>query len=80
MPTVFIVFGFIFKFYSDDHTPIHIYVIKDRCEAKYNLEPGVTLVFNHGFKKHEISMIESIIEENAGVIKSRWNEYFNDAK
>ncbi len=44
------------------------------------MEPCVRMVFNHGFKKHEISMIESVIEENVDVIKSRWNEYFNEAK
>lgn len=80
MPTVFIIFGFIFKFYSDDHTPIHIHVIKGGCEAKYNVDPDVALVFNHGFKKHELSMIESIIEENSEVIKNRWNEYFKNVK
>ena len=80
MPTIFIVFGFVFKFYSDDHTPIHVLVIKDGKEAKYNVEPIVAQVFNHGFKKHEISMIESIIEENVNVIKERWQEYFGQEK
>ena len=28
------------------------------------------------FKKHEISMIEGIIEENVEVITARWKEYF----
>ena len=77
MPTIFIVFGFIFKFYSDDHDPVHIHVEKDGHEAKYNLEPAVTQVFNHGFKKHEISLIEGVIEENVEVIKERWFEHFN---
>ena len=69
MPTIFIVFGFIFKFYSDDHTPVHVHVIKDGNEAKYNVEPALVQVFNHGFKKHEISMIEIIIEENVSSTK-----------
>ncbi len=76
MPTIFIIFGFVFKFYSDDHEPIHVHVMKDRSEAKYNVEPEVTQVFNHGFKKHEISLIEGIIEENVDVIRARWKEYF----
>lgn len=80
MPTIFIIFGFIFKFYSDDHEPIHIHVVKDGHETKYNVEPVVAQVFNHGFKKHEISMIESIIEENVDVIKDRWNEYFKSSQ
>lgn len=77
MPTVFIIFGFTFKFYSDDHEPIHIHVVKDRHEAKYNIEPEVNLVYNHGFKRHELSIIEGIIGENVDVIKGRWAEYFN---
>ena len=76
MPTIFIIFGFIFKFFSDDHEPIHVHVLKDGHEAKYNIEPEVTQVFNHGFKKPELSLIEGIIEENSNVIKERWKEYF----
>ncbi|WP_437126780.1 DUF4160 domain-containing protein [Paraprevotella xylaniphila] len=29
MPTLFVIFGFRFLFYSDDHEPIHVHVIKD---------------------------------------------------
>ena len=57
-----------------------MHVIKDGKEAKYNVGPIVAQVFNHGFKKHEISMIESIIEENVNVIKERWQEYFGQEK
>ncbi len=76
MPTVFILFGFIFKFYSDDHEPIHVHIEKDGHEAKYNVVPEVTQVYNHGFKKNEIKMIESVIEENVEVIIDRWHNYF----
>ena len=63
-------------FYSNDQTPIHIHVIKDGCEAKYNIEP-VELVFNHGFKRHDLSLIESIVLENKEIIIDRWRSYFN---
>ncbi|MBQ2064938.1 MAG: DUF4160 domain-containing protein, partial [Paludibacteraceae bacterium] len=63
MPTIFIFFGFRFMFYSDDHEPMHVHIIKDGCDAKYNIDP-VQMIYNHGFKKHEISMIESVIEQN----------------
>ena len=76
MPTLFIIFGFRFMFYSNDHTPIHKHVIKDGCEAKYNIEP-VELVFNHGFKRHDLSLIESIVLENKEIIIERWRSYFN---
>lgn len=77
MPTVFILFGYIFKFYSDDHEPIHVHVVKDGREAKYNVEPEVSQVYNHGFKKNEISIIEGVIEENREVIIDRWKNYFS---
>lgn len=64
MPTVFIIFGYCFKFFLDDHEPIHIHVLKDNHEAKYNLNPAVTRVFNHGFKKNELSIIEGILESH----------------
>lgn len=34
------------------------------------------MIYNHGFKKHEISMIESVIEQNKEIIAERWKEFF----
>jgi len=49
-----------------------------RMEMKQNtmLSP-LTQIYNHGFKKHDIALIESIISENEAVIIDRWKEYFN---
>lgn len=79
MPTVFIVFGFIFRFYSNDHTPIHIHVIKGDARAKFTIEP-VTLVENYGLKPAEIKLAESVIEENKELIAQHWNQFFNSNK
>ena len=76
MPTIFIFFGFRFLFYSNDHEPVHVHVLKDGCEAKYNVSP-IEQIYNHGFKKQQIALIESIIEENAEVITERWKVFFN---
>jgi len=46
------------------------------CEAKYNVCP-IEQVYNHGFKKQQIAIIESIIEENVEVIIDRWKLHFN---
>ena len=75
MPTIFIFFGFRFMFYSNDHEPIHVHILKDGCEAKYDVL-SLRQIFNHGFKKREIALIESIIEENKEVIIERWNAHF----
>lgn len=76
MPTIFVFFGYRFLFYSNDHEPVHVHIVKDDCEAKYNVEP-IVQVYNHGFKKREIAIIESIIDENQEIIIDRWTNYFN---
>ncbi len=75
MPTLFIIFGFRFFFWSNEHDPIHVHISKGDAEAKYNINE-VKLVENFGFKKNELRMIESIIEENKDIIIERWIEYF----
>lgn len=64
-------------FYSDGHEPVHVHVVRGGCEAKYNVEP-VQLIYNHGFKKNELSLIESLVEENTKVITERWQDFFKD--
>ena len=76
MPTLLILFGLRFYFYSNDHEPIHIHVTKDGHEAKFNVQPTVELVFNRGFKKHELTIITGIIEENTAILVERWKEFF----
>ncbi len=60
MPTVFILFGFRFMFYSNEHNPIHIHVVKGNICAKFKLFP-VELVENKGLKPSELKLVESII-------------------
>ena len=37
MPTIFEYFGFIFKFYSNEHEPIHVHVIKGEAEVVFEI-------------------------------------------
>ena len=37
MPTIYLYLGFIFKFYSDEHEPIHIHAKKGECETVFEL-------------------------------------------
>ncbi len=76
MPTLFILFGFRFFFWSNEHDPIHVHISKGDSEAKFDME-NIELIENFGFKKNELKMIESILEENRDIIIARWKEYFN---
>ena len=79
MPTVLILSGFVFKFYSNDHLPLHIHVLKDGHKAKFSLFP-VELIENQGFKSTEIKWMEEIIDVNKEAIVEHWNNYFNKNK
>lgn len=79
MPTIFILFGFRFMFYANDHEPIHVHVVKGDIRAKFSLNP-VSLVENHGLKPAELKMVEAVIEENREIIAEHWNKFFNSNK
>ena len=76
MPTLFIVFGFRFMFYSNDHEPIHVHVIKGDAEARFQVVPEVTLLDNRGLKPAELKLAESLVEENKENIVFNWKNFF----
>ena len=76
MPQLFTVFGFRFMFYSNDHEPIHVHVVKAGAEARFQVAPEVSLLDNKGLKLAELKLAESLVEENKEMIIARWNEYF----
>lgn len=79
MPTLFILLGLRFFFYSNDHEPIHVHVSRDNAEAKYRIGEGeIILVENRGLKAQDLKIAQQAIRENREIIIDRWNEYFND--
>ena len=78
MPTLFILFGLRFYFYSDEHLPIHIHVQNGDGKAKFNVEPTIELVNNNGIKPKDLKMAESIIIENKEIIIARWKEFHGE--
>ncbi|MDN3585524.1 DUF4160 domain-containing protein [Pedobacter aquatilis] len=74
MPTLFIVFGLRFFFYSNEHLPIHIHVRNADGEAKFEVEE-VKLISNRGLKNKDVSLAIALIEENKEIIINKWSEY-----
>jgi len=77
MPTLFTVFGFRFMFYSNDHEPIHVHVIKGSAEARFQVQSEVALLDNKGLKPAELKLAESLVEENKEIIIERWKAFFS---
>src|SRR5580658_4113982 len=61
MPTLFIVFGLRFFFYSNEHLHIHVHVKNADGEAKFEVE-DVKLIDNKELKNKDIALAISIIE------------------
>jgi len=80
MPTVFIFFGLRFLFYSNDHEPIHIHVVKGKGKIKeyaiYQVIPNITLLENKGLKSNELKLAEMVIDENREIIIESWTRFF----
>ena len=80
MPTIFTFFGLRFVFFSNDHEPVHVHVIKGKGSIKENaifqVVPEITLIENNGLSKQELRLAEMIIEENSVLIQERWQTFF----
>lgn len=76
MPVIFRFFGLKFFFYANDHEPVHVHVTRGGSEAVYLVEDTISLRNNYGFKKNELKLIESIIEENQDIIIEEWEKFF----
>jgi hypothetical protein len=77
MPTVFEANGYRFFFYSNENNePMHIHVSKGDAEAKYWISSSFDEAYAYGFKVRERKEIKTLIENNAGKIIEKWNEFF----
>ncbi|MDR2894896.1 MAG: DUF4160 domain-containing protein [Alistipes sp.] len=74
MPTILVLFGIRFYFYSREHEPMHVHIENSDGRAKFELLPQVRLVENKGMKSKDIRLAESIIEENREYIIKEWKD------
>lgn len=79
MPTVLIIFGIRFFFYSREHLPIHVHIETGDGTAKFEVETEVRLVENKGVKTKDIRLSESILEENRENFVNEWNNFFGSS-
>ena len=77
MPTVLLVNGFRFFFFSADGLePPHIHVKKGDGDGKIWLVPDVKVEYLIDFKAQEEKLIVEIVIENRQLLITKWNEFF----
>lgn len=76
MPTVLVIKGYRFFFFSNERDePVHIHIEKADKYAKFWIEP-ISVAVSYGFSGKELREIGEIIEENEVLIMDKWNEHF----
>jgi hypothetical protein len=77
MPTVLLIKGYRFFFFSNEgNEPVHIHIEKADSYAKFWIDPLFVSV-NHGFTSKELREIGELIDKHEALIKDKWYEYFN---
>ena len=78
MPTVLRRGPYRFHFFaSDGSEPRHIHVARDDADAKFWLDPEVTLARNRGFSSKELRDVLDVIENELQVLRDAWDDFFN---
>jgi Domain of unknown function (DUF4160) len=78
MPTLLLLYGFRFFFYSNENNePIHVHVTKGNAYGKIWLEPEIEIAYLKGFGSSEEKQIISIVTDYSAEFKIKWHEYFN---
>lgn len=75
-PTIFREGSFRFYFFSREEPRIHVHVQGPNGEAKFWLEPAVTLAQNHGLTSQQIRTTQRIVEEHIDEFRWAWAKHF----
>jgi hypothetical protein len=78
VPTALRVGPYRIHFYaSDGDEPRHVHAVRDASEAKFWLDPGVSLARSRGFTRRELRRVQGIVETNAQTLRDAWDAFFN---
>jgi len=75
-PTVFRYKRYRYFFFSRDEEKMHIHVYCSDGEAKFWVEPEVTLARNYGLSRAQIAELKKVTEDRKDEITDAWNRHF----
>jgi hypothetical protein len=76
-PTIFREKGYRFYFLSNEEKRIHIHVTREEGEAKFWIEPIVSLAVYRGLNPKKLNEIQKIVEEHKDEILEAWQRHFS---
>lgn len=78
MPTLFVIYGLRFYFYSDDHLPIHVHVRNADGRAKIQVQPEIEVMENRGIKPADMKRALVIVRLYQHRIIREWYEHMHE--
>lgn len=75
-PTLLRKNGFRYYFFSREEPRMHVHVSSADGEAKFRLEPNVSLAWQSGLRTRQLSALEQTVQENADDFRGRWRQHF----
>lgn len=75
-PSVFREKGYRFYFLSNEEERIHVHVTCGDGEAKFWLEPIISLAVSHGLNPRKLNEIQRIAERRKDEIIKAWQRHF----
>ncbi len=76
-PSIFREKGYRFYFLSNEEDRVHIHVTCESGEAKFWLEPIVSLAVHHKLNSKRLTEIQGIVEEHKDEIVRAWRQHFS---
>lgn len=77
MPRIFEQDGYLFFFYSNEHSPPHVHVRYGAGEAVFIIEDIIRLRESVGMKVKELSKAEDLAIQHKELILEKWHEHIN---
>ena len=75
-PTVFRYREYRFYFFSREEERIHVHVYCSDGEAKFWIEPKVSVAKNYGLSISQITELTTIVEDHKDEITGAWKKHF----
>ncbi len=75
-PAVYREKGFRFYFFSREEPRMHIHVVGKEGEAKFWIEPTISLAQSYNLSVMELAQLETSVKEHEDEIRAAWNKHF----
>jgi hypothetical protein len=76
-PTIFRDGSYRFYFFSREESRMHVHVQGPDGEAKFWIEPAITMAQNYGLTEQQIRSVQMLVEGHADEIRSAWRKHFS---